>query len=272
MSLEEAAQYEMPFEYVKQQVYPLRMTARSQDFRGQWWQFARPRPEMREALGGKARYVATPRVAKHRTFVWVTAKTLCNDLTVVFARDDDYFLGVLQSKPHELWARRKGSQLREADSGFRYTATTTFETFPFPWPPGREPAGDPRVEAIAATARELVEMLDQWLNPEGATEAELTRRTLTNLYNQRPTWLTVAHRKMDGAVLDAYCWPHDLSDEEILSRLLALNLERAAAQALAPRQRASHRHLTSDPMQNGPSCPRRRASTFRACGPPPSRG
>ena len=66
-----------------------------------------------------------------------------------------------------------GTQLREAESGFRYTPTTTFETFPFPWPPGREPADDPRVQAIAAAAADLVAKRDAWLNPTGASEAEL---------------------------------------------------------------------------------------------------
>jgi hypothetical protein len=55
--------------------------------------------------------------------------------------------------------------------------------------------------------------------------------TLTNLYNQRPTWLDLAHRKLDAAAFDAYGWSHDLSDEEILERLLALNLERAGARS-----------------------------------------
>ena len=54
--------------------------------------------------------------------------------------------------------------------------------------------------------------------------------TLTNLYNARPTWLALAHEKLDKAVLDAYGWPHDISDEEILEKLLALNLERAGKQ------------------------------------------
>ena len=105
---------------------------------------------------------------------------------------------------------------------------TLFETFPFPWPPGHEPQDDPRVEAIAQAARELVQKRDAWLNPPDASQAELKKRTLTNLYNQRPTWLDLAHRKLDEAVLDAYAWPHDLSDEQILERLLALNLERSA--------------------------------------------
>jgi len=122
-----------------------------------------------------------------------------------------------------------GTQLREFESGFRYTPTTTFETFPFPWPPGQEPAGDSRVTAIADAARELVELRDQWLNPPGASEAELKPRTLTNLYNQRPTWLALAHRKLDQAVFAAHGWPADLTDEEILERLLALNLEREPA-------------------------------------------
>ena len=115
----------------------------------------------------------------------------------------------------------------------RYTPTSTFETFPFPWAPGTERADDPRVEAIAAAARALVEQRDRWLTPEGATDADLKVRTLTALYNARPTWLDLAHRRLDDAVLDAYGWPHDLGDEEILGQLLALNHERAGL--LTPR-------------------------------------
>ena len=226
MSEREASPYELPFEYVKATVLPVRLNRRD-DYRGMWWQYARPRPEMRAALSGLTRFAATPGVAKHRIFVWMQPQVLCNQGTLVFARDDDYFLGVLHSRPHELWARRTGTQLREAVSGFRYTPTTTLETFPFPWPPGQEPQDDPRVQAIAAAARELVQQRDAWLNPPGATEPELRKRTLTNLYNQRPTWLQLAHRRLDDAVFAAYGWPADLGDEEVLGKLLELNLERA---------------------------------------------
>jgi hypothetical protein len=75
-----------------------------------------------------------------------------------------------------------------------------------------------------------VKKRDAWLNPPDASAEELKRRTLTNLYNQRPTWLDLAHRTLDHAVLDAYSWPHDLSDEDMLGWLLALNLERAGEQ------------------------------------------
>ncbi|MCL4369881.1 MAG: class I SAM-dependent DNA methyltransferase [Chloroflexi bacterium] len=223
----EAALYECPFEYVRKNVKPDRDKVRNPLERTRWWLHARPAPDLRAAVGRVTRYIATPRVAKHRLFVFIASNVLPDGQVVAIARDDEYFLGVLHSKPHELWARRMGTQVREAESGFRYTPTTTFETYPFPWPPGKEPGGDPRVEAIAAAARDLVEKRDRWLNPEGATEAQLKDRTLTNLYNQRPTWLAQAHERLDRAVLDAYGWPHDLNDEEILERLLALNLDRA---------------------------------------------
>jgi hypothetical protein len=135
--------------------------------------------------------------------------------------------GVLHSKIHELWALRIGTQLREAESGFRYNPTSTFETYPFPWPPGQEPQDDPRVKTIAQAAYELVLHRDVWLNPPDAGEAELHKRTLTGLYNQRPTCLANCHRKLDEAVLAAYGWANDLKDEDILERLLDLNLERA---------------------------------------------
>ncbi len=92
------------------------------------------------------------------------------------------------------------------------------------------------VQAIAASAKEMVEMRDNWLNPtpsqpppnrKSADTGEGPRRTLTNLYNARPTWLDLAYKCLDVAVFAAYGWPTDLSDEQILERLLALNLQRA---------------------------------------------
>ena len=224
--LESAAQYQAPFEYIRSTVKPQRENSRV-PANQPWWLFTRSRPEMRKALMGLSRYIGTSMVSKHRYFRWIDPQVLPANLVIVIARDDDYLFGVLQSSIHESWALRRGTALEDRP---RYTPTTTFETFPFPWPPGEEPADDPLVEAIATAARELVEYRDRWLNPEGASEKELKKRTLTNLYNERPTWLDLAHRKLDVAVLDAYGWPHDISDEEILERLLALNLERAGAQ------------------------------------------
>lgn len=58
--------------------------------------------------------------------------------------------------------------------------------------------------------------------------AELKKRTLTKLYNARPAWLDLAHRRLDEAVFAAYGWSSGMSDDELLARLLELNLERAA--------------------------------------------
>jgi hypothetical protein len=118
----------------------------------------------------------------------------------------------------------------------------------------------PHAEAIARAAQRLVTLRDAWLNPPEWTERvpevtplglerspypdrivarpgfekELAKRTLTNLYNQRPAWLAQAHAALDRAVAAAYVWSEDpatLSNDEILRRLLGVNRERAAGSA-----------------------------------------
>ncbi len=226
MTEQDAAQYEMPFEYVRGHVKPFRDNVRNFNERTKWWLHGRPAPAFRVAISGLGRYIATPTVAKHRVFVWLSEHILPTHGISVFARNDDYFLGVLQSRSHELWSLRQGNWMGVGNDP-AYTPSTCFETFPFPWPPGKEPQNDQRVQAIAAAAKELVEQRDAWLNPPGLSESELKKRTLTNLYNERPAWLDKLHRWLDAAVFDAYGWPHDLTDDQILERLLALNLERA---------------------------------------------
>jgi hypothetical protein len=178
---------------------------------------------MRAALTPLTRFIATPNLTKHRLFAWVAIDTIPDHQLIAVARDDDYTFGVLHSRVHEAWARATGTQLREVESGFRYTPTTCFETFPFPRPT------EEQREAIAAAARELLRLRDGWLDPPGLDPAELGKRTLTNLYNARPTWLQHAHAALDTAVLAAYGWPPDLSGEPLLGALLALNLEREPA-------------------------------------------
>jgi len=174
----------------------------------------------------------TPRVSKHRVFVWLPPTVLANDGTIVFARDDDYFFGVLHSRLHEVWARAQGTQLREEESGARYTPTTSFETFPLPWPPRKEPEVDPSYTAIANASRELVEKRDAWL--AGVDPSDKKPRSLTRLYNERPTWLDLVHRRLDAAVAAAYGWSADMTDDQILERLLALNHVRTTTAALIP--------------------------------------
>ncbi len=218
MGMDDACQYEMPFEHIKEKVYPKRLEKSQITFLNRWWQYARPRPEMHQALAGLSRYIATPRVSKHRIFVWIKSNIMCNDSTDVFAFDDDYTFGILHSRFHEIWALAMGTQL---ESRPRYTPTTCFETFPFPEP------DDAQRAAVADAAARLNELREGWLNPASATEAELKRRTLTGLYNARPTWLEQAHAALDAAVGAAYGWPAGLDAAAILERLLALNLQRS---------------------------------------------
>ncbi len=231
----QAAKYEIPFETLKHrieaEIEATKNSSKPLKRRDRWWLHRRPGSDMREATSDLPRYIVTIRHGKHRPFVWLDHSVVPDSGMYAFAREDDYFFGILQSAAHEIWARRTGTQVREAESGFRYTPTSCFDTFPFPWPPGKEPseAEDPHVKAIADAARELVRLRDAWLNPPDIDPAELKNRTLTNLYNQRPAWLANAHEALDRAVFAAYGWPYPLTRDEILARLLKLNHERSAA-------------------------------------------
>ena len=120
-SLADAAMYEQPFEWVEKHV---RGEVRGDDGKDKayWWLHERPRPDMRRNLPA-SRYIVTANVAKFSMFGFLSGDFLPDHQLIVFARDDDYFFGVLHSAVHELWARRKGGQLREVESGFRYQPT-----------------------------------------------------------------------------------------------------------------------------------------------------
>ena len=255
MAENEAALYEAPFEYVRLHVKPERDKNRDANRKKHWWRLGRTGGDMRKALKPLSRYIATPRVAKYRLFVWLSAVVLPDSRVYAIARDDDATFGILHSRIHELWSLRTCSWHGDGDDGGRptYNARSCFETFPFPAGltpniPASAYADDPRAQAIADAARTLNELRENWLNPpewvdrvpevvpgypdcivpklEHATE--LKKRTLTHLYNQRPAWLDHAHRVLDEAVAAAYGWPTDLRDDEILRRLLALNRERSS--------------------------------------------
>ena len=227
MTEADASQYAMPFEYLRKNVFPERQEAKQKEAREKWWLFWNPRKNMREKLGGLSRYIATPRVGKHRIFQWLSSDILPDNALVVFAREDDYFFGVLHSRIHEIWARNTGTQLRDAESGFRYTLTTVFEPFPMPYPPGAEEKSDTKINSISAAAKELYDKRENWQkSPE--VKKNTPEKSLTTLYNENPSWLKIAHKKIDKAVFAAYGIPDSADEEKILSTLLDLNLSREA--------------------------------------------
>ena len=248
MSEAEAALYEVPFTYALEHVRPIRQRNREKSSREFWFRHWNPRPAMWTALNGLPRYIATPRVAKHRLFVWSDVR-ICPDTRVVaIARDDDTAFGILHSRFHEAWSLKMCSW-HGVGNDPTYNPTTIFQTFPFPEGltpdiPAAEYAGAPRAITIAEAARRLVELRDRWLNPPEWVEwvdepvagypkravptaaaplKELGRRTLTNLYNARPQWLDDAHAELDAAVAAAYGWTEDLSETSALRELLELN-------------------------------------------------
>lgn len=215
MSRVEASLYEAPFEHVLS-------AAQVANKKTQWWTHLIPGAGMRVALAGLSRYLVTPGTAKYHPFVWMSKEVLMDVTVVVIAREDDYTFGIMNSGIHQLWMQRTGNQLRELESGSRYRPTRCFQTFPFPQ------ATEEQKFAVAEAAKRLDSLRSGWLNPAGLSLKDLKARTLTNLYNKVPTWLTDCHQKLDAAVAVAYGWSTDLPDEEILVRLLILNLQRPA--------------------------------------------
>ena len=218
----EASLYEAPFAYVIEHVMHERKDKK-------WWLHERPRPELRRALKGLSRYIATPRVAKYRIFVWLLNSVLPDTRLNVVTRVDDVTFGLLSSRIHTIWTLATCTWIGVGNDPI-YNAKSCFETFPFPEGVLTDPDPDAHFPEIAQAARCLNELRENWLNPPQWVDrvpevvpgypdrlipkpehaAELKKRTLTNLYNQRPAWLVNAHRALDEAVAAAYGWPADL--------------------------------------------------------------
>ena len=224
---------------------------------------------MRSRIERLSRYIVTGETAEHRLFVWLAYPVLPDKNLIVIPRSDDLMFGLLQSRFHEAWALRKGSDLQDRP---RYTHTTTFATFPFPdgMTPDKEIEAAralPTAPAIEAAAKRLDELRDAWLYPtdliqqvpdvvvkferqpgvfvgfpdrrqpkDHAATRALAGRTLTALYNDRPGWLVEAHRILDEAVAAAYDWPADITTDDALRRLLEMNLARSAAEEVKLQQ------------------------------------
>ena len=248
MIKEEAAFYEKPFDHICEKVKPARVGNNREELRLNWWRHDRSGQTLFERLNSLSRYIATARLAKHRLFVWLDSRILPDGQLVVIAREDDVIFGILHSRFHNAWSLKLGTDQAGRP---RYTPTTCFETFPFPDGlspdvPAIEYAGDPRAIAIAKAAKQLDDLRNHWLNPPELViwedepvsgypkrpvainedaEKHLESRTLTNLYNERPQWLSDAHKAIDDAVARAYGWDVDISDDDALAELLQLNLQ-----------------------------------------------
>ena len=197
-----------------------------------WWLFGEPRSEWRAAVVGLSRYIATTETSKHRIFQFLDSTVLPDNMIIAIASDDAFHLGVLQSRTSVEWALSQGATLEDRP---RYSKSRCFDPFPFPDPKPKQ----------RQTIAEIAERLDE-SRRQALTENE--KLTMTGLYNlveavragallpeqeqaavrARARIIAKLHDDLDVAVAAAYGWPADLAPNEIVTRVVALNAERAA--------------------------------------------
>lgn len=252
--------YPEVYQWVLERVKPERDSkAHSKDGAGYaklWWLHGKPRSELRKALAGLPRYIATVETSKHRFFVFLGAELAPDNMLIAIAKDDAAMLGVLSSHMHVTWALATGGRLGVGNDP-RYNKSRCFETFPFPV----------LTEGQQKSIRDLAEKLDAHRKRQQTQHPALA---LTGIYNVLEklksgealtakektiheqglvSVLKQLHDELDLAVLDAYGW-NDLAplmqvvngnarpdanrdntvralDETLLERLVALNVERA---------------------------------------------
>jgi hypothetical protein len=222
-TLEAAMQYPEALRLVRERVKPTRDTNNRDAYRRYWWRFAEPRPKMRKALEPLPRFIAGNRIGKRFLFCWAQSSVCPSDLTIVFAFDDDYSMGVLTSSTHGAWAHSEKSTLEDRP---RYTPTSCFETFPWP-----QPDDDVRGE-IGEGAKRLIECRQAI-----CVENEIG---LTDLYNKvdEGAWSELGdlHRQLDEAVSRAYGWPAAVAHEpmEVKAKLAELHASIVEGAAYTP--------------------------------------
>jgi hypothetical protein len=238
-SEEEARDYALLYDIVRDRVKPHRDANRNRYIRENWWRFHRIRQELRDSLAGLPRFVVTPETIKNRFFVFLDGRTAPDHSLVCIPTDDAFYLGVLSSTIHLQWLLASGGRLGVGNDP-RYNKQVCFEPFPFP---------DSPIE-VRDRVRDLAERLDA--HRKDALERDDTV-TMTGMYNvveklragealtpkERKVHEVAAcgvlrdlHDELDRLVADAYGWPWPMETEEILQRLVDLHDLRAAEESV----------------------------------------
>jgi len=225
------------YQWVSDRVRPERLQNARSALSERWWIFGEARSTFRPALRGCKLAITTSLTAKHRTFVVVSAETVCDSTTVMFALPDPFHLGVMSSSVHVEWSLASANTLEDRP---RYIKTVCFENFPFP----DEDTG--LTSALRERIAALAEQIDGHRKRQQAAHPGLT---LTGIYNVLEALragraltakeqaihsqslggvLKELHDELDAAVLQAYGWPANIERDELLTRLVALNAQRAA--------------------------------------------
>jgi hypothetical protein len=226
------------YQWLAERVKPERSNNNRESYRQRWWQFGENVNAVRAAIHGLPRYVSLVRTGRHRAFVFIDGRTVPDAKLIVIGTDDAWLLAALSSRLHVTWALATGGWLGIGND-HTYNHSECFDPFPFP---------DPS-DAVRTALRALGEELDA---TRKTVQAEHPDLTLTGLYNVlekvragmpldakdedvkdrgRVLILKDLHDQIDRATADAYGWPQNLTDEQILEKLVALNAERAKEEA-----------------------------------------
>jgi hypothetical protein len=234
----EARAFPVVFDIVRDRVKPERDANQDKGRREKWWLFGRTNEDLRKALTGLRRYIATAETSKHRFFTFLDSDVAPDNAVVCIASDDAYVLGVLSSSLHLAWALAAGGRMGVRDTP-SYNKGLCFEPFPFP-----DATDSPRAEIAAAAERIEAHRSSAVAAADDVTlmklydvvEALRTERTLTAA-QQRIHMLGACgvlkdlHDELDHAVASAYGWSWPEPPELVLERLVMLHDQRRAEEA-----------------------------------------
>jgi hypothetical protein len=262
---EAASAFPAAYQHLLVRVKPERQQNKRATIRECWWRFGWERPKLRAALAGLNRYIITPEVSKYRLFSFLDTTTLADNMLTCIASDDPAVLAVLCSSIHEIWALRAGGTLEDRP---RYTKARCFDPFPFPaleegsLKQRIRDLGE-RLDAHRKRQQELhpgLTLTGMYNVLEKLRAGETLNAKEKQIHDQGlVTLLRQIHDELDEAVLEAYGWsdlkeaPHSCGAGEsaapekrealpsdtpstprqecrdsLLTRLVALNHERAA--------------------------------------------
>lgn len=226
------------FQWLLDNVKPFRDTNRDKDLREKWWLHRRSNQELRRAQKGITRFIATVETSKHRTFSFLANEVLPDQKLRIIASSEAFVLAYLSGRIHTTWSDATGG-MQGVGNDPVYTHSRCFDPFPFP----------DLTDTQRTHLAQLGEDLDAHRKRQQAAHSKLTLTQMYNVLEKLRAGETIEgkdkeiydqgligilrdlHDQIDDAVADAYGWPRDLSDEDILYRLVDLNHERAKEEA-----------------------------------------
>ncbi len=231
--------YPEVYQHILQTVKPERDANNRESYKRSWWVFGEPRKDLRPAMAGLTRYIATVETAKHRVFQFLGSEILPDNKLIVLAFEDAFMLGVLMSQIHFAWYVANSAKIGMYDGDAVYVKSRCFDPFPFP-------AAD---EFTRARIAAIAERLDAHRKQVQTAHPGITLTQMYNVLEKLKTGQPLSaedqrirdealvlvlkdyHEELDAAVAQAYGWPAGLAEQDVLARLVALNRERAAEEA-----------------------------------------